>query len=175
MSGMAAHDVGRVVAGGRRSSRRPWRRTAILVGLTLFIAQTAACYTYVPTYTGTPAAGDEMAFVISDQGRVALSDQLGSGVTRVMGRVASTEGDEYVVAVDGIESIGGGTSHWTGERIHVRKDYVAGVQTRQLSRGRTAGTIAVALVALGALIATASIAGFGFGGNNSGSGNPSGS
>ncbi len=116
-----------------------------------------------------------MAFVISDQGRVALSDQLGSGVTRIMGRVASTEGDDYVVAVDGIETIAGGTSHWTGERIHVRKDYVAGVQTRKFSRGRTLATVGVAALALGALIAAASITGFGFAGNNSGSGNPSGS
>lgn len=116
-----------------------------------------------------------MAFVITDQGRVALSDQLGSGVTRIMGRVASTEGDDYVVGVDAIETIGGGTSHWTGERIHVRKDYVAGVQTRILSRGRTAVAVGAVVLALGALIAAASINGFGFAGNNSGSGNPNGS
>lgn len=159
-----------------RGSRRPWRRTAALVGIALFVTQTAACYTYEPVYTGTPSAGDRMAFVITDQGRVALSDQVGPGITRVMGRVTSTQGDDYVVAVDEIESIAHGTSHWTGERITLRKDYVAGVQTRTLDRGRTTVAAAVAAGALAALIAVASLTGFGFGGGSgSGSGNPNGS
>ena len=115
-----------------------------------------------------------MAFVITDQGRVALSDRVGPGVTRIMGRVTSTQGDEYVVAVDEIESIENGASHWTGERITLRRDYVAGVQSRALDRGRTTLALAVAAGALAALIAVASLTGFGFGGSNSGSGNPAG-
>lgn len=140
------------------------------------MAQTAACYTYAPQYAGAPAPGDQMGFVLTDQGRVALADRIGSGVTRVTGRLDSVDGDDYVVAVDGVETIGNGSAHWTGERVHIRKDYVAGVQARKFSRGRTALAVGIAAGVVGALIGAASLAGYGFlGGGGSSSGGQNGS
>lgn len=152
--------------------RRARRRAAILAGTALFVAQTAACYTYVPRYGMQPSSGEPVALTITDQGRVALAEQVGAGVTRIAGRVVAAQDDSYVLSVDQIETIGSGTSHWTGERVSIRRDYVAGVQERRFSKGRTALAIGAAILGVGALILTASLTGFGFDGGDRGSGNP---
>lgn len=142
----------------------------MVAGAALFVAQTTACYSYVPSYGKAPSPGEQVALVITDQGRVALGDRMGSGVTRVAGRVIGMEGDDYVVAVTEVRQVNNQVSHWTGERVNIRKDYIAGVESRQFSRGRTAVAIAAVVAGLALLTLAASLAGFGFVGPDPGSG-----
>ena len=121
----------------------------------------AACYRYVPMYSGAPMPGEQYTFEISDQGRVGLADRLGPGVTKVEGTLVRQADDAYVVSVAGIESIGGGTAHWSGEQVPVRQEYVRGVERREFSRGRTFTAIGAAAVAIGAFIATRGLIGSG--------------
>lgn len=133
----------------------------------------AGCYRYVPMYSGAPMPGEQYTFEISDQGRVGLADRLGPGVTKVEGTLVRQADDAYVVSVAGIESIGGGTAHWSGEQVPVRQEYVRGVERREFSRGRTFTAIGAAAVAIGAFIATRGLIGSGTPPTSSGGGGPS--
>jgi hypothetical protein len=119
------------------------------------------CYRYVPMYSGAPTPGERYTFEISDQGRVGLADRLGPGVTKVEGTLVGQADDAYVVSVAGIESISGGTAHWSGEQVPVRQEYVRGVERREFSRGRTFTAIGAAAIAIGAFIATRGLIGSG--------------
>lgn len=133
----------------------------------------AGCYRYVPMYSGAPMPGEQYTFEISDQGRVGLADRLGPGVTKVEGTLVRQADDAYVVSVAGIESIGGGTAHWSGEQVPVRQEYVRGVERREFSRDRTFTAIGAAAVAIGAFIATRGLIGSGTPPTSSGGGGPS--
>lgn len=137
------------------------RRWVVLPAVTTLAVQAAGCYRYVPMYSGAPLPGERYTFEISDQGRVGLADRLGPGVTKVEGTLVRQADDAYVVSVAGIESIGGGSAHWSGEQVPVRQEYVRGVERREFSRGRTAVAIGAAAVAIGAFIATRGLGGFG--------------
>lgn len=156
--------------GLRRNGRSSSRKTAVVAGIALVAAQTTACYTYVPRYGTTPSPGEQVALVITDQGRVALSDRMGTGVLRVAGRVVETQGDDYVVAVTEVRQVDDKVSHWTGERVNIRRDWVGGVEARQFSRGRTTTAVVAVVAGLAILTLAASLAGFGFIGPDSGGG-----
>jgi hypothetical protein len=125
------------------------------------IALQAGCYRYVPMYNGAAMPGERYTFEISDQGRVGLADRLGPGVTKVEGTLVRQGDDLYVVSVASIESIGGGSSHWSGEQVPVRQEYVRGLQRREFSRGRTVVAIGTAALAIGAFIVTRGLSGSG--------------
>ena len=152
------------------------RRLVALPAMTT-LAMQAGCYRYVPMYSGAPMPGERYTFEISDQGRVGLADRLGPGVTKVEGTLVRQGDDAYVVSVAGIESIGGGSAHWSGEQVPVRQEYVRGVERREFSRGRTFVAIGAAAVAIGAFIATRGLVGFGSspGSSSGGGGTSSGS
>lgn len=148
--------------------RRAW------VALPAFssLAIQAGCYRYVPMTSGIPTAGERYTFEISDQGRVGLSDRLGPGITKVEGTIVRQDDKEYVVSVAGIESIGGGSAHWSGEQVPVRQEYIRGVERREFSRGRTAVAIGAAAMAIGTFIVTRGLIGSGSPPTAGGSGGP---
>lgn len=131
-------------------------RHLILGGL-LVAAQ--GCYTYVPVSTNVPPTGERVALHISDRGRVELADRLGPGVVRVEGMVARTDSTDYVVNLHRIAQIGSGTSRWSGEAVRVNRNYVNGIELRQLSRGRTVLVAGVVTAGVVAFIATRGIFG----------------
>lgn len=133
-----------------------------VVVLAALVAQ-AGCYVYVPADV-QPTPGAEFVFELTDQGRVALGDRLGSGVLELQGRVIGREQDQYEVSVSAVKTIGSSTpDHWGGERISVPQQYVARVRERKFSKGRTVVAAAVAAGSVAAFIVTRSLLG---GGNN---------
>lgn len=109
------------------------------------------CYTYVPVEAPvSPPVGERVAFEITDQGRASLADRLGPGVLRVDGTLTRADSSEYQVRVWGLSQFGMGRVLWSGEVVEINRDFVSGVQLRQLSRTRTyltVGAVAVGLYA----------------------------
>jgi hypothetical protein len=109
-----------------------------------------------------------VAIDLSDQGRVALGNQIGPGVARIEGKLVEANGDGYVIGVSRIETIGGQGSQWTGERVRVQQTYVARVQERRLSKKRTLLAAATAAAAVGTFIVTRNLLGIGRASDNGG-------
>lgn len=135
------------------------RRVWLTVPALSTMALQAGCYRYVPLVASAPKPGEHYTFDISDQGRVGLADRLGPGVLKVEGLLVRQADDSYIVSVGGIESLGGGTAHWSGEQVPVREEFVSGVQRREFSRGRTAVAIGAAAAAIGVFIVTRGLGG----------------
>jgi hypothetical protein len=137
--------------------RRIWISVPVLSTITM----QCGCYRYVPVSGVTPVPGERYAFEITDAGRVGLADRLGPGVMTVEGTLVRRTEDGYVVSVAGIDLIGGTSSHWTGEQVPVNAGYVARLQRRQFSPGRTAVAVGAAALAIGAFIVTRGLGGTG--------------
>src|SRR4051812_12914701 len=73
------------------------RRAGAVLGAVMLL--NTACYTYAPVASTSPQPGERVAIDITDQGRIHLGDQLGSGVARVEGLLNANQGDEYLVSV----------------------------------------------------------------------------
>lgn len=111
----------------------PLTRLAVLVGVV--VAQ--GCYTYVPVDTTSPPVGERLAFELTDRGRAALSERLGEGVLRVEGSLVQADSERYVMRVWGVSQIREGTIRWSGETVTIGRDFVGGVERRQLATTRT--------------------------------------
>jgi hypothetical protein len=119
----------------------------------VMLATQSGCYTYAPAAQEL-APGMRVAYTVTDRGRVALADQVGSGVMRVEGTLLQNTGSEYIVAMARVRMIDGSTSRWAGERVTVSHDHVASSFERRFSKGRTATAIAATVVGVTAFIIT---------------------
>jgi hypothetical protein len=138
------------------------RRRRAVAGLMMsVVAANSACYAYVPAQT-TAQPGEHVGLLVTDEGRVALRDQMGAGVDRIEGILLDTSGEEYLLQVAKVRNVGGTTSHWTGEHIRIRPSNIARVETRKVSGRKTALTVGGIVVGAALLFATNSLSVFGF-------------
>ena len=142
-------------------------------GLVVIGVLVSGCFTYTPVIGTSPVPGQRLAFTISDQGRAAVADQVGSGVIKVNGTLVSAMNGDYVVAVSDVVAISG-TSRWAGERLSINKDHVAGISLRRFSKGRTFVAVGATVVAVGAFIVTRGLFGIGSPERDPGGGPPGG-
>jgi hypothetical protein len=124
------------------------RRRRVATGLLVVMGLNTACYVDKPLAT-TPTAGQNVSLLVSDQGRVSLGPQLGAGVHVVEGRLASVEGDDFLVNVSRVRPLKGPPSNWTGEQVRIRRGDVAVFQERRISKSRS---LLVAGIAAGAVV-----------------------
>ena len=144
-----------------------FRRTAgVLVGGTMLL--NVGCYTYEPFVQGGPQPGQRVALELTDQGRAALGEQLGTGVLSVEGTLQGVQGDQYVVGVSRVTTINAGVANWGGERVRIPVSDVARSQLRTLSRARTVLVVGAVLAGVTAFILTRSISGGGYAPDSSG-------
>ncbi|MBC7790944.1 MAG: hypothetical protein H7Z74_13440 [Anaerolineae bacterium] len=120
------------------------------------------CYAYIPVSTASPAVGANVRATLTDSGTAALSGYLGARIASVDGRLQSSTDSSLTLAVAVVRSRTADESFWKGERITLRRDLIATVEQRRLSRPRTALSLGGAL----AVIATAAVVS---GGKNGGS------
>lgn len=126
----------------------------------------AGCYTLVPATTGVvPSIGTDVAFDINDAGRLALGGSMGPEIAQVEGRLLDSDSSEYVVAVSDIKLLRGGEQSWSGERVHLKSEYVAAVYERRFSRSRS---IAMGAAGIGLIAAIAGRSIIGAGGPDEG-------
>lgn len=121
-----------------------------LAGAGLLPGLLGACYSYelVPA---SPAPQARVAMVLNDQGRVEASPQVGSQVMRIEGAMVSTTDSAYLLAVSAVKPITGNWQRWAGEQVSMRRNHVAMMYERRVSKGRTAllgGAVAALLVAM---------------------------
>jgi hypothetical protein len=109
----------------------------------------SGCYTYAPVDTAaSPPVGTRLAFEVTDLGRVALSDRLGSGVRRIEGTLIANDSAQYVMNVWRVAQLNGEISPWSGERVGIEHRLVGGILERRISRSRTYLAAGVATAAI---------------------------
>jgi hypothetical protein len=96
-----------------------------------------ACYTLQPARGGVPPVGSQVAFDVTDSGRVALGGAMGPEISQVEGRLVSREDTAYVLAVSAIRLIRGGEQVWRGEQVRLRREHVGSAYVRRFATGRS--------------------------------------
>lgn len=103
------------------------------------------CYTLQPSMGVAPEIGNEMAFDITDVGRVGLGPSMGPEIAQIEGRLVSRENAEYLVAVTTVRFLRGGEQPWKGEQVRLKSEYVGSTYLKQFSKGRTVALTAAGL------------------------------
>jgi hypothetical protein len=120
---------------------------AVVTGASLLLQ--VGCYAYRPTEGAVPATGTRVALRVNDAGRVALGGAMGPEIDQVEGVLIQKDSVEYVLAVSGIHTIRGGGQGWSGEKVHIRSEFVTGLYERRLDKKRT---IIASAIGLGVLL-----------------------
>ena len=94
------------------------------------------CYTYPVRPLTEVAPPAIVSAEISDLGRVALSEPLGSGVSRVDGKVVQND-SALRLMVTQVQFMNGIASKWQGQELSLRPQDVRTVSQRTFSRQRT--------------------------------------
>jgi hypothetical protein len=111
------------------------------------LASSTGCYRYVETAPSAIATGSEVAVDLSSAGTVNVKPTLGDFVTQVEGSVTEANGAGITLSLMSVKRRGDvAPSTWHGESLILTTADIAGVKTREFSRGRTT----TAWVALGA-------------------------
>ena len=112
------------------------------------IVALSACYTYRPLATPEPSPGDRVSAQLTSEGSRELAPKIGPEVLHVEGEVLEADSIGLDLQVREIESYRGIRSGWNGERLHVPRQAVAGMQQRKLSVGGTGLLVGVLTVGL---------------------------
>jgi hypothetical protein len=144
------------------------------------VATQLACYAWVPAAAGESAGaaagalapGARVALEVNDPGRVALASTLAPSITRVEGTLVDARGEELVLALAGYTQIRGGYTQLTGDTVRVRREHVAAVRQRRLSRRRTLFAIGTGVAVVVAFLAARGIGGRGVPGEGDDGGGP---
>lgn len=117
----------------------------VVVGAMLL--SVAGCYTYAPPVSA-PAAGAEVAVVLTDRGRAALGERIGPEIDQLRGRLVSSNDTSVTVAMRESVTLRGVSAAWGDEQLTVNREQFATVRVKALSKGRTgvlAGTMGAVL------------------------------
>lgn len=104
----------------------------------MFVSLVVGCYSLRPAMGETALVpGKQVAFDVTDVGRVALGGQMGPEIDQVEGRFVEAQNGDYVLSVSSVKLLRGGTQVWAGEQVRINKDHVGRVYERRFSPGRT--------------------------------------
>jgi len=109
----------------------------------------AGCYYYRPLQSASPPPGSYLAAFLTDTGSDHLSRAIGPDVGVVRGRLLTSDDQALTFSVLGVSLRHGESVTWKGERVALSREYLAGLEQRHLSRGRTAliaGAVVLGLV-----------------------------
>ena len=138
------------------------------VGLLSMATLCAGCYVNQPLVESSPepALGTRLVLELTDEGRVAMGQQLGSGVASVEGALVERSDSQYVLGVSSIVNLWGAESRWEGERVAIGSGLVRRAFTRRISTGRTAVAVAGATAGFVAFVLSRSLIGGGTSSDN---------
>lgn len=144
--------------GSARSACRAAGRTLLVgsyrllaaSGIAAFAALMTGCYTYPARPLSEVSPMAVVSAQISDVGRVALAERVGSGVARIDGEVVQNGDTAIRLMVTEVRFLNGLSNKWQGQELTLRPQDVRSVSQRTFSRQRT-----VAAVIIGALAAAA--------------------
>lgn len=140
------------------------------------LALQMGCYSFQPVQTSLPAAGQRIAVVLNDRGRLMVGDRLGSSIDKADGLLVAVDSGGVTLEVYRTFDMRGNPATWTGERVQVPRDGISGYQERQFSKRRTAILVGVTVGAVAASLLLANLNVFGslFSHEDKGGGTPSG-
>jgi hypothetical protein len=123
------------------------------------------CYTYSPLKTSTPEPGQQLRVQLTLTGGDSLARFLGPNVASVDGRLVLANDEGFELGVTQVLMHSGSEQYWKGETVTLPKPYVASIQERSFSWGKT-GLLAGVVVLVGVALQSAGA----FGGSNPGGG-----
>jgi hypothetical protein len=124
----------------------------------------AGCYVLQPATGGAGLEpGALMALEVNDVGRLALGGQMGPEIVSIEGRLVSAQADEYEVSVKSVKLIQGANQVWNGERVRIKKEYVAHTYERKFSKSQTIALSTVVVAALYVVVTKQNLFGLGKG------------
>ena len=95
------------------------------------------CYDTLPLQREVPPVATRVQVSLNDQGRAALSEQLGTAVDRIEGDFVAMRNDAYVISTYRVMQLNGNSTIWNGEQVSVSKQYTTGFQLRRLNATKT--------------------------------------
>jgi len=107
------------------------------VGVVAAVLVSSACYTTVVQPPEASLLDARAEFLVNDEGRVALRDQMGPGVGKVEGRVVLQDDESWTVRVHRVTTISGVAYAWMGESVRIPTRAVYTVSRRDLDRRAT--------------------------------------
>jgi hypothetical protein len=74
---------------------------------------------------------------------------MGPEISQVEGRLIRRDTNEFLIGVLSVQLFRGGEQVWSGETVHVKREYVSSIYERRFSKTRTliAGAVGVGVVA----------------------------
>ncbi len=128
-----------------------WRQRVGGASCALLLAAQWGCHTYLPVQS-TPVPVDQRgAVLLTDRGRLLLSDKLGASVEQLEGIVLAQDSAKTVLAVSSIKDVRGGSALWSGESVEIPSEAILGYRPRVFSKPRTflfAGLAVAAAIAV---------------------------
>lgn len=147
----------------------PARSVRASIAILLLIPYLTGCFHYVPVNRSVVSNGTGVSVTITDRGRVALSERVGSGARRIDGQLVESTDTSVVLSVNSVDYIDASVSPlWTGQEVEIGRDFIGELRERRLSRPRTA-LMAGLVVVLAVVASTLAIRGFG---TDNGTGSP---
>lgn len=133
----------------------------------VLVVALAGCYTYSPMKTEEPAPGKDLRVQLTGTGGDSLARFVGPNVATIDGRLVLTNdvgleiGVKQVVMHDGMEQ------YWKGETVLIPKPYIAKIEERTFSWGKT-GLLAGVIVAVALTLKGTGVTNGIFGGGGNG-------
>ena len=131
-------------------------RLVAAFGIATFMMSMTGCYSYPPRPLSDVSRSAAVSAEITDVGRVALAEPIGSGVARVDGRVLEVSDSTVRLAVTEVTFLSGLSNKWQGQDVTLRLQDVKSISQRTYSKQRTAVAIILGAVLAGAIL----VAGF---------------
>jgi hypothetical protein len=122
-----------------------------LLGPVLLAVAAMGCFTYneVPRTEALP--GREIQVDLNEIGRTALVNQIGPQVRSVTGRLDASDTSGLTVAISKTSVMNGDDNGWHGEPMTIPYRYIAQIEERTLSKGKTVALVALAAGVLSGL------------------------
>lgn len=132
-------------------------------GAVAAVFASAGCYATVAQSNATSLVQARAEFLVTDEGRIALRDQLGAGTVKVEGRVVQQDDSAWTVNVYRLTVISGESFAWMGESVQIPMRTVFSVSRRDLDRRATVLAAAGITGAVAAYVWSRGLFGGGFG------------
>lgn len=140
------------------------------VGILCVSVSLTGCYTYVQRPVAEAAPNTRVAAEISDAGRIALGEQMGSEVARIEGEVVQSSDSAMHLMVSEVRYLNGTSNKWEGQEVTLRPQDIKAFSQRTYSKQQS---VIMAIVVGGAIaLAIAAAAFTGLIGGNSGQDKP---
>jgi hypothetical protein len=134
-----------VVSGKVRRALRAAGRVAAAIscralasaGIASTVMWTAGCYAYFPKTPAEVTPNTIVAANISDVGRVAIGERVGTEVSAIEGLVVARSDTALSLMVSEVRFLNGLSNHWQGQEVSLRPIDVKSLSQRTFSRSRT--------------------------------------